>query len=97
MTTFILAILFCFIACLESTAYGIYEIKVNKNKAAGFLIILLSIMFIGGCAGSTGGGLKVSRFISLLKLAILLTFELLTVTDFKEGILLKTSRLKIFE
>lgn len=44
MTTFILAILFCFIACLESTAYGIYEIKVNKNKAAGFLIILLSII-----------------------------------------------------
>ena len=30
-------------------------------------IILLSIMFIGGCAGSTGGGLKVSRFIILLK------------------------------
>lgn len=44
MTTFILAILFCFITCLESTAYGIYEIRVNKNKAAGFLIILLSII-----------------------------------------------------
>lgn len=44
MTTFILAILFCFIACLESTVYGIYEIKVNKNRTAGFLIILLSII-----------------------------------------------------
>jgi len=30
-------------------------------------ILLLSIMFIGGCAGSTGGGIKVSRFVVFAK------------------------------
>jgi trk system potassium uptake protein TrkH len=30
--------------------------------------ILLVLMFIGGCAGSTAGGLKVSRFVILLKM-----------------------------
>ena len=29
--------------------------------------ILLALMFIGACAGSTGGGMKVSRFVLLLK------------------------------
>lgn len=33
-------------------------------------IILFSVMFIGGCAGSTGGGIKVVRIITLFKLAI---------------------------
>ena len=30
-------------------------------------IILVLLMFIGACAGSTGGGMKVSRFIILIK------------------------------
>jgi trk system potassium uptake protein TrkH len=30
--------------------------------------ILLSLMFIGGCAGSTGGGIKVTRLITMFKL-----------------------------
>lgn len=30
-------------------------------------MILLSIMFVGACAGSTGGGIKVSRLIILWK------------------------------
>lgn len=30
-------------------------------------IILFALMFIGGCAGSTGGGIKVSRILILLK------------------------------
>ena len=30
-------------------------------------IILITIMFIGGCAGSTGGGIKVSRIVILFK------------------------------
>ena len=29
--------------------------------------ILVLLMFVGACAGSTGGGIKVSRFIILLK------------------------------
>jgi len=32
--------------------------------------ILLVLMFIGGCAGSTGGGLKVSRLVILFKLVL---------------------------
>lgn len=30
-------------------------------------VIILALMFIGACAGSTGGGIKVSRFIILIK------------------------------
>ena len=30
-------------------------------------MILLTLMFVGGCAGSTGGGIKVSRVVILLK------------------------------
>ncbi len=33
-------------------------------------MILLSLMFVGGCAGSTGGGLKVMRIIVLFKSAV---------------------------
>jgi len=32
-------------------------------------LVLLMLMFIGGCAGSTAGGLKISRVIALVKLA----------------------------
>ena len=31
--------------------------------------VLLMLMFVGACAGGTGGGLKVSRFIMLVKSA----------------------------
>ncbi len=33
-------------------------------------VILILLMFIGGCAGSTGGGLKVSRVVILFKMAV---------------------------
>ena len=39
-----------------------YELWPELSKA-----ILLAIMFIGACAGSTGGGIKVCRFVILLK------------------------------
>ncbi len=32
--------------------------------------ILILLMFVGGCAGSTGGGLKVSRIVILFKMAV---------------------------
>jgi len=35
---------------------------------AGILLVIL--MFIGGCGGSTGGGMKVSRFLLLIKYAV---------------------------
>lgn len=39
-----------------------YELWPELSK-----VILLSLMFIGACAGSTGGGIKVSRFVILCK------------------------------
>ena len=39
-----------------------YELWPELSKA-----VLLSIMFIGACAGSTGGGIKVCRFVVLCK------------------------------
>ncbi|HOD51081.1 MAG TPA: potassium transporter TrkG, partial [Candidatus Hydrogenedentes bacterium] len=32
-------------------------------------MLLVVLMFVGGCAGSTGGGIKVVRFVILLKMA----------------------------
>jgi trk system potassium uptake protein TrkH len=32
--------------------------------------VLFSLMFIGGCSGSTGGGLKVSRIVTLFKMGL---------------------------
>lgn len=34
-------------------------------------MLLVTLMFVGGCAGSTGGGIKVVRFVVLLKMGIL--------------------------
>ncbi len=40
----------------------------NYNNWGGFgLIIILVIMFIGGCAGSTTGGIKIFRFLILFR------------------------------
>ncbi len=33
-------------------------------------VIIILLMFVGGCAGSTGGGLKVSRIMTLFKTAV---------------------------
>lgn len=33
-------------------------------------IVLFSLMFIGGCSGSTGGGIKVIRIVAMVKLAV---------------------------
>lgn len=41
------------------------------------LVIILIFMFMGGCAGSTGGGVKVMRMIMLFRLAYLEIFRLL--------------------
>lgn len=44
MATFILVTLFSIAACVESIAYAIYEIKVNKNKSGGIVLIVLSLI-----------------------------------------------------
>lgn len=44
MATFILITLFTIVAWLEGTAYAIYEIKINKNKLAGIVLIVVSLI-----------------------------------------------------
>lgn len=63
----------------DSSRYGIFQV-VSIMTTTGFTThdfdgwnsfgrgILFLIMFIGGCAGSTGGGLKVIRFVLLFKI-----------------------------
>lgn len=44
MTTFLLSALFIVTMCVEGFAYALYEIKVNKNKSSGMVLILLSLI-----------------------------------------------------
>lgn len=44
MATFLLAALFTVTMCLESIAYAFYEIKVNKNKSSGIVLVILSLI-----------------------------------------------------
>ncbi len=44
MATFLLVILFVITMCIETICYAFYEIKVNKNKSAGMVLIILSLI-----------------------------------------------------
>lgn len=44
MATFLLVALFVITMCVESIAYAFYEIKVNKNKSAGMVLAILSLI-----------------------------------------------------
>lgn len=44
VVTFILVILFAIFASFESASYGLYELRINKNKAGGILLLLLSLI-----------------------------------------------------
>ena len=50
---------------ITTTGYSTADFNLWPGLSKGILFIL---MFIGGCAGSTAGGLKISRLIILLKL-----------------------------
>lgn len=51
---------------MSTTGYAVADF----NLWPGFSkMILISLMFIGGCAGSTGGGIKVSRIVLLFSAA----------------------------
>ncbi len=52
------------ISSITSTGYSSADMNVWPWFSKGLLILL---MFIGGCAGSTAGGIKISRFIILFK------------------------------
>ena len=57
--------LFQVISIVTTTGYGTADFdRWNHFGRAA----LLSLMFVGGCAGSTGGGLKVIRYILLVKI-----------------------------
>ena len=49
---------------ITTTGYASYDFDTWPQFSK---TILLSLMFIGACAGSTGGGIKVSRIVILLK------------------------------
>jgi trk system potassium uptake protein TrkH len=57
--------LFTVVSILTTTGYGTADFDHWNNFGRG---ILLMLMFVGGCAGSTGGGLKVIRHILFYKI-----------------------------
>ncbi|MFV1966399.1 MAG: TrkH family potassium uptake protein [Pirellulaceae bacterium] len=57
--------LFQVVALMTTTGYCTADFDLWSHFARG---ALLMIMFVGGCAGSTGGGLKVIRFILFVKI-----------------------------
>ena len=52
---------------LTTTGYVTTDYELWPNLAQ---ILLFGLMFVGGCSGSTGGGIKVVRIVTLAKLAI---------------------------
>ena len=77
-----------FESVLDALHYGIFQ-AVSIGTTSGFTtaeyyawpgflpVLLLFTSFIGGCAGSTGGGLKVIRFLMLIKQGIREIFRLI--------------------
>ncbi len=57
--------LFQVVSIMTTTGYGTHDYDQWNNFGRGVLILL---MFVGGCAGSTGGGMKVIRHVLLAKI-----------------------------
>ena len=57
--------LFQVVSIVTTTGYGTHDFDSWNHFARG---LLLSLMFVGGCAGSTGGGMKVIRHVLLVKI-----------------------------
>lgn len=57
--------LFQVVSIMTTTGYGTADFDAWNNFGRGILLLL---MFVGGCAGSTGGGLKVIRHILFYKI-----------------------------
>ena len=60
--------LFQVISIVTTTGYGTADFDTWNGFGRGVLLLL---MFVGGCAGSTGGGMKVIRHILFLKVMVL--------------------------
>ncbi|MDA1013057.1 MAG: TrkH family potassium uptake protein [Planctomycetota bacterium] len=56
---------FTVVSIMTTTGFGTIDFHEWHQSAKGLLLLL---MFVGGCAGSTGGGIKVIRFILFLKI-----------------------------
>jgi trk system potassium uptake protein TrkH len=54
------------VSIMTTTGFTTADFNLWPPGAKGLLVVL---MFIGGCAGSTGGGMKVVRIVMLLKIA----------------------------
>ena len=57
--------LFQVVSIITTTGYGTADFDQWNNLSRG---VLLALMFVGGCAGSTGGGMKVIRHILFVKI-----------------------------
>lgn len=57
--------LFQVVSIITTTGYGTHDFDKWSSFGRGVLFLL---MFVGGCAGSTGGGLKVIRHVLFLKI-----------------------------
>lgn len=57
--------LFQVVSIMTTTGFGTNDYDLWNNFGRGILILL---MFVGGCAGSTGGGMKVIRHVLLAKI-----------------------------
>jgi trk system potassium uptake protein TrkH len=57
--------LFQVVSILTTTGFGTADFDLWHNFSRALLIVL---MFVGGCAGSTGGGMKVIRHILFIKI-----------------------------
>lgn len=57
--------LFTVVSIITTTGYGTADFDQWNNLSRG---LLLALMFVGGCAGSTGGGIKVIRHILYIKI-----------------------------
>jgi len=51
---------------MTATGFASTDFNLWKDSAK---VLVFAVMFIGGCAGSTGGGMKVVRFLLMLKYA----------------------------
>lgn len=55
---------FTVVSIMTTTGYTTADFELWPNMSRGALVLL---MFIGGCGGSTGGGMKVIRFVVLFR------------------------------
>ena len=60
--------MFLVVSIVTTTGYGTVDFDNWNNFGRGILLLL---MFVGGCAGSTGGGLKVIRHVLFYKILFL--------------------------